>query len=271
MMWLKQNVQLIIFLMISMIITSSCNNKDKWKLEYTIVLKEITPNALAANDEGIWISDKASDTVYLIDTAGNILESFEDIDQPGFISADEGSVYIPESASDQFIQVWNNQAGVMIIDEHIQRPSSISVNGEGIAITDPLSQRVVYFDGLGWQDLIAKEENGYVLSPLNVEISDNNILVTSEQNNQIQLFNRSGEWHSYIQLSNGFSPSGLCINGKEIIVCDSDKNLVQILDLNGKLLQELSDHLYQPSDVAIFKDMLIISNLGTKEILVYSK
>jgi len=268
-------IKILIELIFSVIVfttLSACSNTPQWKYERTIQFEDITPLGIAKKGNFLWISDSDNNKVLKIDLDGKIIETYENFDRPMHIDMDGDNVFIPEYGADTITIIDANKRTYLPIQNELDAPAGIDVNGQDYAIADFYNHRIVYHTN--GEDLTFGKKgkaNGEFHYPTDIQFANNLIYVADAYNNRVQVFDKKGIFKQSIGEEDGMNAAtGIYVTDKEIAVTDFENNRILIYDLNGKLLQILDENFDKPTDIIINNNKFYVPNYKGKSIAVFT-
>lgn len=262
---------------------ASCNRPKKsktdevnlqWQFKETVVLqKEVRPLSIAFNGDEIWLSEPAQNRLLKINRKGDVLDSITGLERPMNITSFDGKLYVPEYLSDKILIISSNKKDSLQLENQLDAPASIAISSSQIAIADFYNHRII---------LKSKEQEVFFGSegsgqsqfhyPTDVKFYKDEIYVADAYNNQIQVFDTTGNFKKIIGVNAAINvASAIDVSENTIAVTDQENNRVLLFDLEGNLIQTLTTKINYPTDVLFVGNELWITNFKTNQLTIFKK
>lgn len=251
-----------------------CSEQQTWKYERQIKLPEqVRPLSVAKFQDTLWISDPRNYRLLKTDLKGNIHDSITNIKRPMNIGASQKRLYTPEYLTDTIWQLENGRMAPVQIQAKLRAPAGITVHQDTIAIADFYNHRIVLQMGDEVTIIGSKgHQKGQLYYPIDMKVFQGKIYVADAYNNRVQVFKNTGELIRVIGANDGLKvASGIDVTKDIIAVTDQEHNRVIIYNHQGKLMQQLDQHITYPTDVLLAGDKLYIANFKDHTLTVYKK
>lgn len=263
----------LIYSFILTMILSSCQKEvSSWKIHKTISLEEISPIGIVSKGENLILSDGDNNRLTEVDTTGEILNVFEDLERPMHIANSSDNIYIPEYGRDVITKISSRGRDTLSINEALDAPSGVDVWDESkVAIADFYNHRIVYtVDGTSWEALGKKgNADGEFHYPTDVQWTSDKLYVADTYNNRVQVFNHMGDHLlTFGQAEKMNATTGLFVDKDIVYVTDFENNRLLIYNSNGQLLQIVDKEFNKPTDVLLHKNKLYVTNYKGKSLTV---
>ncbi|MEQ9290355.1 MAG: NHL repeat-containing protein [Cyclobacteriaceae bacterium] len=248
----------------------SCSSKKEWVFSDKIILPEdVHPLGLTMVGTQLWISDPDNNRILLVNNQGAVLDSTSNLARPMHITSKEGIVYVPNFTSDTITIFSDKRMESIQINESLDAPASVAVQGETMAIADFYNHRVLLIeDGNSIHIGGEGRTDGFLYYPTDVALTEELVVVADAYNNRVQVFDRKGQfirvigWQENIQVATGIE-----VYENQILVSDFYGGRVLIYDFDGNLVRTLSDHFNKPTDVLVAKDKMFVANYGENALI----
>jgi DNA-binding beta-propeller fold protein YncE len=122
-------------------------------------------------------------------------------------------------------------------------------------------------------------ENGELLHPKRIAISQNEVYVTDGGNHRIQVFDLKGnflrKWGTYGEGNGEFdSPMGVAVYKERVFVADQENERVQVFDTKGNFLYQWgysqgNDDFFDPEGITICQDKVFVADAYNRRVLVF--
>jgi DNA-binding beta-propeller fold protein YncE len=221
----------------------------------------VRPYGIAVDSHGrVIVTDPAISAVHIFDLAGHKYKMIDRWDKskdpmiaPQCVAVDEkDNIYITDSEAGK-VFVFDPQGktrkvfGSLKHEGFFKRPTGIAIDRgtHRVYVTDTLADRVYILDMDG--RVLSSfgrhgGEKGEFNFPIEVQVKDGVVVVVDAMNFRVQLFDRDGNFQAQIGTSGDpaggiYRPKGIGIDSEDhIYVVDSELGLVQVFDLEGRLL-----------------------------------
>ena len=256
-----------------LLLIAGCSQPKKWSYEETISLKQINPLGITTTDNTIWISASKQKKVVAIDSQGNVLKEFTDLQRPMHIQAYQNKVYVPIYLEDKIAVINENHIDTLNLKVQPDAPAGVFVHNDTVAVADFYNHRII----LQTDDTINTyggkgHEKGQLFYPTDIEISGKKIFVADAYNHRVQIFDLDGNPLKIIGADQKINvATGLAVYDKQLFVTDFFNNRILIYDLNGNLIQTLSGHFNKPTDIGVMNSDIYVANFGDTTLVRYSR
>jgi len=244
-----------------------------WTLDKTIDIAGIAPIGIAAEGDHLWISDGDNSRLLKLSMDGKILIEEKEFERPMHIAVDQGNVYIPSYGDDAIIEYNNGNRNILPVQDSLDAPAGVDVQGKEMAIADFYNHRILYKNGDSWMK-VGKEGNGDLefYYPTDVQMVGDKLYIADAYNNRIQIIDKSGKHVRNIgkqEKMNG--ATGIFVDQEDIYITDYEHNRVLVYNIDGILTLEIKEGLSKPTDIIVYQDQLFITNYKSQEISVFRK
>lgn len=272
-------IKIISFLLGLLVILGCSENKKKkreatnWKFNKEILLDNISPIGIVAQENFLWLSDVDNNRIVKVDLHGKIITFLDGFQRPMHMAIQEDKIYVPEYLSDTVKVIENGNVSTLKLKENTDAIAGIAVDGNTFAVADFYNHRIIF-----QQDdkviIIGKEghNDGELYYPTDVAIKNDLIYVADAYNNRVQVFDFEGNYVKMMAWNEGIKvATGIKVTKTQVIVADFEGNRVLIYDLNGNLLQIVSGKFNQPTDIEIVGNKMYVVNYKGSSISVFYK
>jgi len=165
----------------------------------------------------------------------------------------------------------NGNTGAFKLKEQPDSIGGIAFDSGTIAVADFNNHRIILQQREG---VVAFGKEGHgegkLYYPTDVAFFAGKIYVADAYNNRIQVFDKKGHRLQTIGDKDGINvATGLEVANNQLSVTDFEGNRVLVYDLEGDLLQILSESLHKPTDIAIKENIMYVVNYEGQSIAVY--
>lgn len=261
---------------VGLLFAFSCKQEEvlpkEWVFAKTIQLEGVNPIGIAEVEGKLWLSDGDHNRLVQIDAKGKVEQTIDSLERPMHIAADGETIFIPQYGADTIATLKGGGLGALVLTYSLDAPAGISVLGKEKAIADFYNNRILYTDGADWISF-GKEgkAEGEFYYPTDVQITDSLIWVADAYNNRVQAFDKQGNFVKMMgQDQKMNAATGIFVSGTEVFVTDFENDRVLIFDHDGKLKQELSQHIEKATDLMLFNNELHVINYRNGKINVFN-
>lgn len=256
----------------------SCKEKEQlpkeWVFAKTIQLDGVNPIGITELNGKLWLSDGDHNRLVQIDAEGKIEQTVDSLERPMHIDADKNNIYIPEYGLDTLASynVEDKKLFRNSVFRDLDAPAAVSVLAGEKAVADFYNNRILYHDSHVTISF-GKEgkAEGEFYYPTDVQITDSLIWVADAYNNRVQAFDKQGNFVKMMgQDQKMNAATGIFVSGTEVFVTDFENDRVLIFDHDGKLKQELSQHIEKATDLMLFNNELHVINYRNGKINVFN-
>lgn len=163
----------------------------------------------------------------------------------------------------------------------ISKPYGVAIHGGKIFAVDTRGPGYVVLDLVKRErTLISGGGAGRMKKPINITIDKDGLkYVTDTGRNQVLVYNRQDRFVRAYGVEGQFKPADVAIVGNRLYISDLKHHLVHVLDKNsGKTLfkmatpamKEKGGRVQFPTNMAVYKDNLYISDTGNFKIVKYT-
>lgn len=251
------------------IFLASCTSE--WQPTGSILLEGVSPIGMVIKDGEIWISDGDHNRVIIVDRAGAITKSFDEVDRPMHIEVRDDAVLVPSYMSDAILIFENDKIDTLEVLEELEAPAAISSSGDQFVIADFYNNRIVTNSGNEWKGIGKKGKGELEFNyPTDVQIFGDKIYVADAYNNRIQVLSMKGEFLNYIGEDQKMNAAtGLFVNEKHVMITDFEHDRVLIFSHQGKLQQIIEKGLNKPTDIIVHEGEMFVTNYAGQYISIY--
>jgi len=262
----------VFYILIALLLMSSCQKDSSWQLTKTIDLDTITPIGLAIEGASLWVADGDNNRVVHLSLNGEIKKAYEGFERPMHLAVKGNTVFIPEYGADQITKFDGKTKKTLVLQDSLDAPAGISLWEQEYAIADFYNHRILYFNGT--ETITFGEEGkteGLFYYPTDVQLTKDKIFVADAYNNRVQVFDKKGQFIKVIGTEEKMNAAtGLGVSETQLFVTDFENDRVLIYNLEGTLQQIIEEGLEKPTDVFIDKNLLYIANYKGKNLMVYN-
>ncbi len=266
-----------IFTCLCLLTLLSCGDEQQsleWALEEEMSLEKVNPIGLAANEDGIWLSDGDRNRLVLLDDRGRVIRAVDSLDRPMHIAGQGNELYIPTYGNDRIAKFQDGALLDLVLADSLDAPAGVDVSGKQIAIADFYNHRILYSqDGIDFISFGGEgKAPGQFYYPTDVQIHDGEIWVADAYNNRVQVFDLMGNHLKVLADKEGINAAtGIYVGTEEVYITDFESDRVLIVDKEGKLLQVLQEGIQKPTDVLLLDNRLYIANYKSGQLNTYVK
>lgn len=266
-----------LYLLLGIILLISCGEEPReteWTLEETMSLDKVNPIGMAANDEGIWLSDGDRNRLVLLDVKGRVIRAIDSLDRPMHIDGQGKELLIPTYGNDRINLLSNGELSNLALKDSLDAPAGVAVAGNQVAIADFYNHRILYSQN--GSDFISfgseGKAPGQFYYPTDVQILEDEIWVADAYNNRVQVFDLQGNHLRILADKEGINAAtGLYVSEDEVFITDFESDRVLVMDKAGNLRQVLEEQIEKPTDVLILEDRMYIANYKSGQLNRYRK
>ena len=261
----------VLFFLISLCLTACKTSPKTWIFNKTIAVKNVQPVGILVENQNIWLSDAINNRVVKLNMAGEILKEYPNFNRPMHITLENSQVYVPEYLTDSIKIISEGNIKSFNLIETPDAPASVAVSGTTLAVADFYNHRIiVQQDSTSMSFGKEGDSDGEFHYPTDVQFFGDLIYVADAYNNRVQVFDKTGKFQKIIGWQDQINvASGLYVTESNIFVCDFEGNRVLIYDLEGSLIQTLSDNLVKPIDVFVSKKTLYVANYDGSSVAIF--
>jgi len=259
-------------LFVAIILGSCVDSSPKWKYEKSISIDGIAPIGFDVDGDNFWVSDGDNNRLLKLDMDGKILVEETEFERPMHLVVDGGNVYVPSYGSDAIIKYNDGKREEMSLQDSLDAPAGVDVNGSEMTIADFYNHRILYTDGTDWMK-VGKEGNGDLEFhyPTDVQMSGDKIYIADAYNNRIQIIDKQGNHVKNIGKDQKMNAAtGIYVDRPYLYITDFEHDRVLLFNEEGELLSEIKEGLEKPTDVLVHNERLYIINYKSQSIAVYT-
>jgi len=263
----------LLVLFMSIFLASCQTETNEWTYQKTIELGSATPIGLAIVDDHLWIADGDNNRLVHLDKTGKQLFVEDDFERPMHIATDGKSIFVPEYGKDQITIFSGEERNVLSLTDSLDAPAGIHYANGQFAIADFYNHRILFGNDDKWISF-GKEgkAEGEFYYPTDVHFAHEKIYVADAYNNRIQVFDTEGKHEMTIGKEEKMNAAtGIYVSSNQIFITDFEHDRVLIYDMQGLLMQEISEGLEKPTDILLNDSLLYIANYKGKNLMTYQK
>lgn len=256
----------------------------------------IKPTGICISKQGtLCITDMGNSTVWYFDLKQNRSKQWSHIDDKAFsapvaVAIHENRIYIADSGRGEIIVFSTKGKPLFTVSEHLERPSSLAIDGETLWVTDSRLHQIIAFDLDGrFKEKLGNRgtAEGMFNFPTHIAVEDGHqgaLLVTDSLNFRIQKIDQQGVPMQIIgalgNVSGSFSrPKGVATDREgNVYVVDSLFANIQIFDSQGRFLMHWGENgtapgsFWLPTGIAIdASDQIWVADSYNRRIQVYKR
>ncbi len=250
------------------------SGETRFELYKVLQLNDVKPLGIQVDHNSIWISDVDANALYRLDMEGNLLDSLIGFQRPMHFVLSGDDIIVAEYGGDQItkIDAGGNRVHVEWPDV-LDAPSGVDViNGDWV-VADFYGHRIARIRN-GENAPFGKKGNEYgqFYYPTDVRFAHGKIWVADAYNHRIQVFDTEGNWLMTVGEDDEINAAtGLALSKNLLAVTDFENNRVLLYDLNGNLVQVLTDHIERPTGVFIDDNSVYVTNYASGTVVVYNQ
>ena len=262
---------IVLFSLIFLGLTACKTSPKTWTYSKTISLENVQPVGILVENQNIWLSDVKNNRVVKLNMAGEILKEYSDFNRPMHIALENSQVYVPEYLTDSIKIINDDEVVAFNLMDTPDAPASVAVSGNTLAVADFYNHRIiVQQDSTSISFGEEGHDNGELYYPTDVQFFGDLIYVADAYNNRVQVFDKNGKFQKVIGSQDQIIvATGLFVTEKNIFVCVFEGNRVLIYDLEGSLVQTLSDNFIKPIDAFVSKETLYVANYDGNSVVIF--
>lgn len=262
-----------LFVALSLLLTSCGPSGPNWIFDKKIDITGIAPIGIAAEGDHFWVSDGDNSRLLKLDMDGKILVEEKEFERPMHIAVDQGSVFIPSYGDDAIIKYKDGKRIILPVQDSLDAPAGVDVQGNEMAIADFYNHRILYTDGTKNMK-VGEKGNGDLEFhyPTDVQMVGDKIYVADAYNNRIQIIDKSGKHIKNIGRDQKMNAAtGIYVDNEDIYITDFEHDRVLVFNHEGELTAEITQELEKPTDLIVYQEQLFIINYKSQSISVFKK
>ena len=258
-------------IILSLLFFSCTDAPPALQFEAEFILSNVSPVGIASQKEGLLLSDPAHNRLLRVNWTGQPFDTLTGIRRPMHLSSRGDSVLIAEYLSDRILLLNGDSLFPLSVDTTLNAPASAIIAREWVAVADFYNHRISLSQGSSVR-YIGREGHGpgQLYYPTDLGFHKGKLYVADAYNHRVQVFDLEGNPIQLIGTEDSIRvAAGLDLSGELLAVTDFEGNRVLVYNLDGELLQVLSNHLDHPTDVLFNRGRLFVTNYGSGTIAMY--